>query len=295
MENQLRCVMFNREEFLIEHQLDADVLFLLEGLYQYGVRVLNLDGKTTKEDMEEKLLQAGYRTEETLLIAAEDATLQNGREIGLATIAFVNQKKNGQNYSAADIVVEGFEEVDFYFLERIYQRKHGLPWRVIETERTYLREMTVEDVDALYEIYAQEGMTDFIEPLCEKREDEIAYTKAYIENMYVYYGYGMWLVCDRENGEIIGRAGLNTQEIEDEIVLEMGYLIRQEYQRQGYAYEVCTAIMDYAKEASGFSELSCLVEEENHPSLGLLQKLGFSFRKEVDILGKRMKRYVYAL
>ena len=45
MENQLRCVMFNREEFLIEHQLDADVLFLLEGLYQYGVRVLNLDGK----------------------------------------------------------------------------------------------------------------------------------------------------------------------------------------------------------------------------------------------------------
>ena len=39
MENQLRCVMFNREEFLIEHQLDADVLFLLEGLYQYGVRV----------------------------------------------------------------------------------------------------------------------------------------------------------------------------------------------------------------------------------------------------------------
>lgn len=70
MENQLRCVMFNREEFLIEHQLDADVLFLLEGLYQYGVRVLNLDGKTTKEDMEEKLLQAGYRTEETLLIAA---------------------------------------------------------------------------------------------------------------------------------------------------------------------------------------------------------------------------------
>ena len=50
MENQLRCVMFNREEFLIEHQLDADVLFLLEGLYQYGVRVLNLDGKTTKED-----------------------------------------------------------------------------------------------------------------------------------------------------------------------------------------------------------------------------------------------------
>lgn len=295
MGNQLRCVMINREEFLIEHQLDADVLFLLEGLYQYGVRVLNLEGKLSKEDMEEKLQWAGYRADESLLIAAEDMTLQNGKDIGLATIAFVNPEKNGQTYFAADIVAEGFEEVDFYFLERIYQRKHGIPWRVIETERTYLREMTVEDVNALYEIYAQKGMTDYIEPLCKKREDEIAYTKAYIENMYVYYGYGMWLVCNRENGEIIGRAGLNTQEIEDEIVLEMGYLIRREYQRQGYAYEVCTAIMDYAREASGFTELSCLVEEGNQASLSLLKKLGFSFQKEVDILGKRMKRYVYAL
>ena len=141
---------------------------MIENLDTFSEKRNLIYSKTnTKEDMEEKLLQAGYRTEETLLIAAEDATLQNGREIGLATIAFVNQKKNGQTYSAADIVVEGFEEVDFYFLERIYQRKHGIPWRVIETERTYLREMTVEDVDALYEIYAQEGMTDFIEPLCE--------------------------------------------------------------------------------------------------------------------------------
>ena len=272
MENQLRCVMFNREEFLIEHQLDADVLFLLEGLYQYGVRVLNLDGKTTKEDMEEKLLQAGYRTEETLLIAAEDATLQNGREIGLATIAFVNQEKNGQTYSAADIVVEGFEEVDFYFLERIYQRKHGIPWRVIETERTYLREMTVEDVEALYEIYAQEGMTDFIEPLCEKREDEIAYTKAYIENMYVYYGYGMWLVCDRENGEIIGRAGLNTQEIEDEIVLEMGYLIRQEYQRLYGNYGLC-------KRGKWFFGIELFSRGRKSSVLRVVAKIGIFFSK----------------
>ena len=295
MENRLKCVIINREELLIEHQLDADVLFLLKGLYQYGVWVLNLEGRISKEDMEETVLQADCRLEDSLLIASQDVTLQNGKEIGLATIAFVNPEKNGQTYSAADIVAEGFEEVDFYFLERIYQRKHGIPWRVIETERTYLREMTVDDVDALYEIYAKKGMTDYIEPLCENREDEIAYTKAYIENMYVYYGYGMWLVCNRKTGEIIGRAGLNTQEIEGEIVLEMGYLIRKEYQRQGYAYEVCEAIIDYAREGSDFLELSCLVEEGNLASLGLLKKLGFSFQKDMDILGKRMKRYVYAL
>ena len=135
------------------------------------MRVLNLDGKTTKKRIWKKsCCRQAIGQKKPLLIAAEDATLQNGREIGLATIAFVNQKKKWADlFCGGDIVVEGFGEVDFYFLERIYQRKHGIPWRVIETERTYLREMTVEDVDALYEIYAQEGMTDFIEPLCEKR------------------------------------------------------------------------------------------------------------------------------
>ena len=43
-------------------------------------------------------------------------------------------------------------------------------------------------IHIFYEIYAQEGMTDFIEPLCEKREDEIAYTKAYIAVSYTHLG-----------------------------------------------------------------------------------------------------------
>lgn len=138
MEYRLRCVVINREELEIEHQLDADVLFLLENLYRYEVRVLNLDGKIKQQDMIQAMQQAGYKKEEALLIAAEDETLKHARAIGLPTIAFVNVEKTGQKYTDADILVEGFEEVDFYFLERIYQRKHHIPWRVIETKRTYL-------------------------------------------------------------------------------------------------------------------------------------------------------------
>ena len=295
MEQRLRCVIINREELVIEHQLDADVLFLLENLYQYEVRVLNLDGKTGREEIAEVVKGAGYRMEEAILIAAEDETLKNGREIGLPTIAFFNQERKGQSYAGADILVEGFEEVDFYFLERIYQRKYKIPWRVIETKRTYLREMTVEDVDVLYEIYAQEGMTDFVEPLYEKKEDELAYTKAYIENMYEYFGYGIWLICDRYRDTIIGRAGLNNQEIEGNIELEMGYLIRKEYQKKGYAKEVCSAILDYAKEALDFERVNCLVEQENRISQNLLVKLGFLKKSDVNLNGKCMKRYVYLL
>lgn len=299
MEKSLQCIVIHREELEIEHQLDADVLFLLKSVWKYGVRVLNLTEDWKKElSLAEQILkileEAGYSPENALFIGAKDETLQAGCEAGLAVAAMKNPEFPGQSYEAADILIEGFEEVDFFFLERIYQRKHGIPWRVIETERCYLREMTLEDLDELYEIYGEEGIADYIEPLYERQEEEI-YTKAYIQNMYGYYGYGMWLVFDRFTDKMIGRAGLNNQEIEGEIILEMGYLIRNGYQNQGYATEVCKAILDYAAEALEFPCVYCLVDSENEKSICFLHKMKFEAAGEVFLQGKKMKRYVYFL
>lgn len=299
MEKSLQCIVIHREELEIEHQLDADVLFLLKSVWKYGVRVLNLTEDWKKElSLAEQILkileEAGYSSENALLIGAKDETLQAGCEAGLAVVAMKNPEFPGQSYEAADILIEGFEEVDFFFLERIYQRKHGIPWRVIETERCYLREMTLEDLDELYEIYGEEGIADYIEPLYERQEEE-AYTKAYIQNMYGYYGYGMWLVFDRFTDKMIGRAGLNNQEIEGEIILEMGYLIRTGYQNQGYATEVCKAILDYAAEALEFPCVYCLVDTENEKSIYFLQRMKFEAAGEIFLQGKKMKRYVYFL
>ena len=299
MEKSLQCIVIHREELEIEHQLDADVLFLLKSVWKYGVRVLNLTEDWGKElSLAEQILkileEAGYSPANALFIGAKDETLQAGCEAGLAVAAMKNPEFPGQSYEAVDILIEGFEEVDFFFLERIYQRKHGIPWRVIETERCYLREMTLEDLDELYEIYGEEGIADYIEPLYERQEEEI-YTKAYIQNMYGYYGYGMWLVFDRFTDKMIGRAGLNNQEIEGEIILEMGYLIRNGYQNQGYATEVCKAILDYAAEALEFPCVYCLVDSENEKSICFLHKMKFEAAGEVFLQGKKMKRYVYFL
>lgn len=299
MEHSLRCILICKSELEIEHQLDADVLFLLENVWQYGVRVVNFEPMSQAEEdlemsMRNALEQAGHTQEDSLLIAARDNTLRAGDKLGMAVIAMKNPSIPNQTYEGAEILVEGFEEVDFFFLERMYQRKHRIPWRVIDTERCYLREMTLEDLDGLYEIYAQDGMTDYVEPLYERKEEE-AYTQAYIDNMYRYYGYGMWLVFDRFTDQMIGRAGLNNQEIEGEIVLEMGYLIRTEYQGQGYATEVCEAILEYAKEALDFTEVSCMVDPHNQKSIHFLKKMNFQEGKEVVLDGKKMKRYVYFL
>ena len=183
-------------------------------------------------------------------------------------------------------------DADLDFYEKVYEREHGLPWRILETERCYLREETAEDLDRLYEIYAGPGITDYLEPLFPREEEE-AYLEAYIDQVYRFYGYGMWMVCRKSDDVIIGRAGLEYKDYGDYTGLEMGYLIAAEEQGKGYATEVCAAIMDYAWENLDFSELNCVIEEENIPSVRLARRLGFCQIEQAQGPGKPSFRYIF--
>ena len=282
-----------KNELEIEGKVDIWIKQLLSDLYKYNIKVFfEQTGEKRADIVKQVLKEYRLKPEDGLLIAASDNLLQQAEETGLATIGFFNPEWKNQTYEKAQILVEGFEEVDFYFLERIYNRKHHIPWRVIDTKRCYLREMTMDDLGDLYTLYAGDGMTKFIEPLYEDREVEASYMKAYIDNQYYYFGYGMWLVIERETNTLIGRAGLDNREIHGKIELEMGYAIASEKQRQGYGFEVCSSILLFAKEFLEFERVNCFVEKENTASVGLLQKLGFSWIEEMEAGGKKMQRYI---
>jgi RimJ/RimL family protein N-acetyltransferase len=190
------------------------------------------------------------------------------------------------------IVVEGFDDVDYDFLNKCYQRAYNLPWEILTTERCLLREFALSDMDALFALYEQPGVTDYMEGLYEREEEE-CYERAYIENMYRYYGYGMWLVCKKETDEIIGRAGLEHRDYRGTAELEMGYMIAPSEQRNGYATEVCRALIEYARENLDFSRINCLIRADHLVSKHLAERLGFTFLEKMDINGTEMDRYIY--
>ena len=255
----------------------------------------------------QKLIQNG------ILISGDVASLCQVAELGMATICYLSSEADiaceevevadkglleaafdvEENMSfTPDMYVEGFEEVDITFLRHVYERHHHIPWRILETERCIVKEFSMEYLDALFDLYAGEGMTDYIEPLYPY-EQEREYQQAYIDNMYRFYGYGMWIVCDKVTGELIGRAGVeHREELEGE--LELGYAIGTSYQRQGYATEVCQAILRYVKEELEVPSLCCLIEQGNVVSEELARKLGFDFSEELQVGEKQMRKYVYA-
>lgn len=242
---------------------------------------------------EEEVLLS-FPPENSIFLSMEGERLQSMKERGMTVVGFIEPEGElTPELAAADILVEGFAEIDAKFLTQVYQRHHHLPWTILETERCIVREAALEDIDDLFELYSGEGMTKYLEPLYEY-EKEKEYQKAYIENMYGFYGYGMWLVIEKETGKLIGRAGIEHR-VELDGELELGYAIGTSYQRQGYATEVCLAIIEYAAEHLECGELNCLIEDGNLVSEHLAKRLGFALCEELTIDKKHMKRYVRRL
>lgn len=212
---------------------------------------------------------ADHNREETVVVCDDDDRLRNWQEKGFPCIGV----ENGRRISAAKYVTDSLAGIDEEYISLVYHRFHGLPMTISETNRLILREMTVKDLPALYEIY-QGNVLHFVEPLYDYPK-ELEFTENYIENMYGFYGYGLWLVIRKSDDRIIGRAGLSNRMVDGENEVELGYLIGEAYQGNGYAYEACSSILDYAFERLRLPRLICCIDKENLPSIRLAGKLDF--------------------
>ncbi len=208
------------------------------------------------------------------LLVTDDAGLAEYMYQQTQAAVVYYEKEDGAQSVSADMIVQGFEEIGIQFLDRVHKRRNRLPWNILYTKRTCVREITLADLDALFGLYAQEGITDYTEPLLERAE-EAEYIKSYIDCMYYYYGYGMWVVTDRQTGRLIGRAGIEHHDEAGCVLEELGYIIDRNYQNQGYAEEVCRAILAYASEELEMEEMYCFIHPENAPSVRVAEKLGF--------------------
>ena len=198
---------------------------------------------------------------------------------GIPVIGYINPGSGKQDLSLCDMLFEGYDELDYQFVYEVYCRHFGYPVQICETERTIVREITVDDVPALYRIY-KGNVTKYIEPLYSNIKDEIEFTKSYIENQYKFFGYGMWVVVLKETGKVIGRAGLENRDVCGENQVELGYVIAEAYQNNNIATEVITDIINYAAKRLYIENLNIFTDPRNEASMRIANKLGFECKGE---------------
>ena len=146
---------------------------------------------------------------------------------------------------------------------------------LIETERLFLREMSLADFDALYQVLADpEIMRHYPYAFDESR------VRAWIErNMSRYRdnGFGLWAICLKETGEMIGDCGLTLQNINGEMLPEIGYHICRDYQRKGYGGEAAKAVCDWAFRNTEYPALYSYCKYTNEPSIKTAEAIGMRF------------------
>lgn len=192
---------------------------------------------------------------------------------GIPCIGYLNPNSGNQDLSKAILLVEGFEEIDYHFINSVFSRAFHESSLFIETDRLILKELTVDDAEDLYQLYQKPDIKRFIDDISDSPETEREKLKAYIQYVYQYYGYGLWGVFLKSNMKLIGRCGFELKSFEGFEEYELGYLIGEEYQGNGYAMECTEAVIQYFFEHYNAPRMIAVIDGANSKSLKLAQKL----------------------
>lgn len=192
---------------------------------------------------------------------------------GIPCILVLNDKNSGLDTSCAkycalldeDITSEDKvrEILGDAYLDLVEARALGKPLIISSSDRIIIRELTIDDAEAIYDLY-ENSNTHFLEDFYDSKEEARAIISRYINDVYNFYGYGLWAVTLRENEKVIGIVGFTPRDSSDEVMdIELGYAIHPDFQQKGYGLEAAMAAVNYAKENIEYGKILINVEKGN--------------------------------
>lgn len=216
----------------------------------------------------------------SLLLTDDETAVSHCLSHNVPCVVVLHDNNKSQNFPMGIFCIDGLNDIDMDYLLKVYQRYKKIPWTILETNRLLLREISVEDVPRLFELYEDKDITLYMEDLFRPIEKEIEYTQNYIDNIYNFYGYGIWLIVLKESNEIIGRCGVEFKEGFDG--LELGFMLGKNYWHKGYALEACDAVIKYSSEYLGENNIRAIIHKDNTSSINLCKKLGFTYDGPIE-------------
>lgn len=247
-----------------------------------------------------------------VVLSDERATLLAAKAAGRVVVGLLHRAGEdqagnsvwapGEDLSCARYLTEAVQ-ADPVFLERVVRREKGLPWVIAESKRLVIREFVPGDASrVMREAEDTEADAVFCTP---------ELLKSYIRDQYGFYECGMWAVIRKEDGALLGKAGIvpggnggatekagivpgenegatekagivpgGNESVPGETILELGYHIFAPYRRQGYGKEACRLILgyvgkEYLTDDAGVIVVQARTEPGNTASIRLLRTLGF--------------------
>ena len=149
--------------------------------------------------------------------------------------------------------------------------------REIETSRLRLRPITGTDLDAIHRLWIDPGVRRY---LWDDEVISIEQAASAIEtsqDLFEEHGYGLWVVCPRDEETIIGFCGYWF--FHDPPELELLYGIVTTEWGKAFATEAARAMIKYGFEELSFNRIQASTDGPNQASVRVMEKAGMTFDK----------------
>ena len=98
-------------------------------------------------------------------------------------------------------------------------------------------------------------------------------------------GFGLWVFSRKSDGAFIGRAGLESYQIDGKEVIGLAYAVMPDYWNRGFATEMAAASLDVGFEHLGLPEIASWTLPDNLASQWVMEKLGFRYERDFQFAG----------
>jgi RimJ/RimL family protein N-acetyltransferase len=155
---------------------------------------------------------------------------------------------------------------------------------ILNTERLELRWLTLEDTPLMLAVWNDPA---FIRYVADRGIRTLEQAREAVEagplRLYAEYGYGPFRLRRREDGMDFGICGLFRRAGLDEA--DIGFAVLPEFCGQGFGFEASAAVLEHARDALGLPCVTAIVSPQNEASIGLLEKLGLHYERQVRMPG----------
>ena len=164
-----------------------------------------------------------------------------------------------------------------------------------ETERLFLRKITYDDFTEIAEIMRGSNVQKIWEYYFSDCDVHQWIEKC--QKFYEKFNTGYFLAEEKSTNKIVGQIGLMPDVINGTVHYEIGYILKEKYEHNGYATEGAAFMADYALNKIHLSEVIFEIRPVNQKSINVAKRLGAiqmdTFVKNVK--GKNMEHWIFVL
>ncbi|NCP25012.1 MAG: GNAT family N-acetyltransferase [Erythrobacter sp.] len=158
-----------------------------------------------------------------------------------------------------------------------------MPDIVLETERLVLRTIGEGDAETQFRVLNTPMVMRHLGGSLELHEIEAKHAKT--AQLHAREGFSFLFAIEKASGDLIGQCGLKRVDSEgakNSGNMEIGWLVREDRWRQGFAREMVESVLDWAFTRHAAPHVVALTSEGNVPSWRLMERIGMRRRTDLD-------------